>query len=138
MKSVGVLSDKMSAFYVPRYYTDDWKSYSKLIPASKHMIWKSDIWVIERLDLNFRTYIKSLNRKSICFSKNEKIHGNVIGMYIDRYYFKNDRYCRKHLINRFDPPPIFPFIFLRRIHIFSGFRSLRLTERQYHGYNSLI
>ncbi|MDR1340203.1 MAG: IS1 family transposase [Prevotellaceae bacterium] len=32
--------------------------------------------------------MKRSNRKTICFSKNEQIHDNVIGMYIDRYYFK--------------------------------------------------
>ncbi|MDR3226822.1 MAG: IS1 family transposase [Prevotellaceae bacterium] len=25
----------------------------------------------------------------MCFSKNEQIHDNVIGMYIEKYYYKN-------------------------------------------------
>jgi hypothetical protein len=32
------------------------------------------------LNLNFRNHINFLNRKTICFSKNEKIHADVIGM----------------------------------------------------------
>jgi insertion element IS1 protein InsB len=56
------------------------KVVSKYIPSSKHIIGKSDTWRIERLNLNFRTHIKRLNRRTICFSKDEKIHDNVIGM----------------------------------------------------------
>lgn len=33
-----------------------------------------------------------LNRKTICFSKNEEIHDNVIGMYIEKYYFKHGKF----------------------------------------------
>ncbi|MGX9728374.1 MAG: IS1 family transposase [Candidatus Electronema sp. VV] len=64
----------------------------KYIPPSKHVIGKADTWRIERRNLNFRTHIKRLNRRTICFSKNEKIRDNVIGMYINRYYFENGRY----------------------------------------------
>ena len=53
------------------------------------IIGKDNTWKIERKNLNFRTHIKRLNRKTICFSKNEQIHDNVIGLYIERYYYKN-------------------------------------------------
>ena len=86
------LMDKLSAFPIARYYTDDWQSYRKYIPSEKHAVGKSDTWKIERRNLNFRTHLKRLNRKTICFSKNEQIHDNVIGMYINRYYFENGRY----------------------------------------------
>jgi IS1 transposase len=46
-----------------------------------HVIGKDNTWKIERKNLNFRTHIKRLNRKTICCSKNEKIHDNVIGKY---------------------------------------------------------
>ncbi|MGX9728984.1 MAG: IS1 family transposase [Candidatus Electronema sp. VV] len=61
----------MSVFPAARFYTDDWKSYRKYIPPSKHVIGKADTWRIERRNLNFRTHIKRLNRRTICFSKNE-------------------------------------------------------------------
>ncbi|MGE0086975.1 MAG: IS1 family transposase [Desulfococcaceae bacterium] len=38
--------------------------------------------------MNFRTHIRRLNRKTVCFSKNETVHDNVGGMYISRYYFQ--------------------------------------------------
>ncbi|MGR0482038.1 MAG: IS1 family transposase [Candidatus Electronema sp. V4] len=68
------------------------KAARKYIPPSKHVIGKADTWRIERRNLNFRIHIKRLNRRTIYFSKNEKIHDNVIGMYINRYYFENGRY----------------------------------------------
>ncbi len=91
-ESCSFLMEKLSAFPVERYYTDNWSSCRKYIPSSKHIIGKADTWRIERKNLNFRTHLKRLNRKTICFSKDEKIHDNVIGMYINRYYFQNGRY----------------------------------------------
>lgn len=91
-ESCSFLMEKLSVFRITRYYTDNWQSYRKYIPASKHIIGKADTWKIERRNLNFRTHIKRLNRKTICFSKNEKVHDNVIGMYINRYYFEKGRY----------------------------------------------
>jgi insertion element IS1 protein InsB len=67
---------------------DDWGSYSKYIPPDKHRIGKGRTWKIERKNLNFRTHLKRLNRKTVCFSKNEQIHDNVIDMYIEKYYYK--------------------------------------------------
>ncbi len=70
--------------------------------SEKHIIGKDETWKIERKNLNFRTHIKRLNRKTICYSKNEKIHDNVIGMYIDRYYYKTGRFGNS-FINGFNP-----------------------------------
>jgi len=74
------------------YYTDDWGSYKRNLPENKHCIGKDQTWKIERKNLNFRTHIKRLHRKTICYSKCEEIHDNVIGMYIGRYYFKTGLY----------------------------------------------
>jgi IS1 family transposase/transposase-like protein len=70
------------------YYSDDWGAYSRNLPASSHYIGKDKTWKIERKNLNLRIHIKRLNRKTICYYKSERIHDNVIGMYIGRYYFK--------------------------------------------------
>jgi insertion element IS1 protein InsB len=88
-----VLWTMLQKFPVQLYYTDNWGSYSKHIPQHMHRTGKDNTWKIERKNLNFRTHIKRLNRKTICFSKNEQIHDNVIGMYIERYYFKNGLYA---------------------------------------------
>ena len=75
-----------------RYYTDDWGAYSRLLDKSFHTIGKDLTWKIERKNLNFRTHLKRLNRKTICFSKDDTIHDNVIGMYIEKHYFKSGTY----------------------------------------------
>jgi len=84
--------DKLSVFPIKYYHTDNRKSHSKYIPSHKHIIGKDNTWKIESENLNFRMHIKRLNRKTVCFSKNEQIHDNVIGMYINRYYFQNGVY----------------------------------------------
>ena len=72
-RNCSVLMEKLSVFPVTRYYTDDLQSYRKYIPPDRHIIGKADTWRIERKNLNFRTHIKRLNRKTICFSKDKKI-----------------------------------------------------------------
>ena len=79
-------------FNIERYYTDDQGSYSKYISLHQHQIEKNETWKIERKNLNFRAHIKRLNRKTICFSKNETIHDNVIGLYIETFYYKTGKY----------------------------------------------
>jgi insertion element IS1 protein InsB len=86
------LQSHLSKIPINLYYSDNWGAYSKYLPAGKHSTGKDQTWKIERKNLNFRTHIKRLNRKTICYSKNEQIHDNVIGMYIERYYFKTGQY----------------------------------------------
>ena len=84
------LLDSVSHIPIRVCYTDDWAAYSRWFPKEYiHLIGKGDTWKIERKNLNFRTHIKRLSRKTICFSKNEQIHDNVIGMYIEKYYYKH-------------------------------------------------
>jgi IS1 family transposase len=65
------------------YHTDNWQSYRKSIPRSKHFVSKMETQRIERNNLNFRTHLKRLNRKTICFSKSEDMHKAVIKLYIN-------------------------------------------------------
>jgi insertion element IS1 protein InsB len=83
-----ILWELLKVFPISIYHTDAWGSYSKYIPSGGHRIGKDKTWKIERKNLNFRTHLKRLNRKTICFSKNEQILDNVIGMYIEKYYYK--------------------------------------------------
>jgi insertion element IS1 protein InsB len=87
-----VLWNYLQVFAIEKYYTDDWGSYSKYIPPENHRTGKDKTWKIERKNLNFRTHLKRLNRKTICFSKNEQVHDNVIGMYIGAYYYRKGKY----------------------------------------------
>ena len=76
------LFEKLAPFSLGKIYTDNWQSYQKYIPKKQHIIGKKHTWKIERKNVNFRTHIKRLSRKTLCFSKNETSHGNVIGLYI--------------------------------------------------------
>ena len=73
---------------IDMYFTDDWGAYSRNLPAYRHYTGKDRTWKIERKNLNFRIHLKRLNRKTICYSKSGEMHDKVIGMYIERYYFK--------------------------------------------------
>lgn len=90
--SCKALIDKLSCFNIRYFHTDNWQSYSKYIPQYSHIVGKENTWKIERKNLNFRTHIKRLTRKTICFSKSEKVHDNVIGMYINKFYYKTGVY----------------------------------------------
>ncbi len=45
---------------------------------------------IERKNLNLRTWIKRLTRKTICFSRSEKMHDIVIILLINKVEFGVD------------------------------------------------
>ena len=81
------LKKLLSPFGIQHYYTDDWGSYQRIIPQEQHTISKSNTQLIERKHLTLRTRIKRLARRTICFSKLEKMHDIVIGLFINRYEF---------------------------------------------------
>ncbi len=76
------LLDKLEGCQVTRFYTDDWESYEKLIPEHRHWIGKMGTQRIERQNLNFRTHLKRLHRRTICFSKSLEMHEAVIRLYV--------------------------------------------------------
>ena len=77
----------LKSVHIDNYYTDDWGSYSKYLESAKHFIGKRDTQNIERKNLDLRTRIKRLTRKTICFSKSEEMHQKVIGAFINKYLF---------------------------------------------------
>ena len=77
------LLDKLAQCHITRFYTDDWESYQKLIPSYRHWVGKAGTQRIERQNLNFRTHLKRLQRKTICFSKSMEMHAAVIKLYIN-------------------------------------------------------
>ena len=82
------ISGFMNNSLIDFYFSDDWGAYARYLPEDRHYIGKDQTWKIERKNLNFRIHLKRLNRRTICYSKSEEVHDNVIGMYIERYYFK--------------------------------------------------
>jgi IS1 family transposase/transposase-like protein len=80
----------LTPFKINRYYTDDWGAYERNLETSEHEIGKQNTQKIERKNLNFRTWIKRLTRRTICFSKIEKMHDIVIGLLINKVEFGRD------------------------------------------------
>jgi insertion element IS1 protein InsB len=70
---------------VLRFCTDEWKSYQKMIPWAQHWVGKRWTQEIERQNLNFRTHLKRLQRRTICFSKSAEMHEAVLKLYIHQH-----------------------------------------------------
>jgi insertion element IS1 protein InsB len=82
----------LAPFNITRFYTDDWGAYERHLEADKHEIGKRNTQKIERKNLNFRTWIKRLTRKTIGFSKLGSMHDTVIGLLINKVEFGRDIY----------------------------------------------
>jgi len=80
----------LEPYQIVRYYTDDWGAYQRHLDSDKHEVGKRNTQKIERKNLNLRTWIKRLNRKTICFSKLELLHDTVIGLLINKVEFRLD------------------------------------------------
>ena len=74
-------------FGIQHFYTDGWGTYERHLDQEQHTIGKRYTQKIERKHLNYRTRIKRLTRKTICFSKSELMHDTVIGLFINRFEF---------------------------------------------------
>ncbi len=80
----------IESYNIVRYYTDNWGAYQRHLDPDKHEVGKHNTQKIERKNVNFRTWIKRLNRKTICFSKLELLHDTVIGLLINKVEFGLD------------------------------------------------
>jgi insertion element IS1 protein InsB len=85
---------KLAVFPIRYDDTDNWQSSTTSIPVAQHRMGKDNTWKIERPNLTFRTHLKRLHRKTICFSKNETIHDHVIGMSIQPHYDNKRGYAQ--------------------------------------------
>lgn len=81
------LRELLEPFGISRFYTDDWGAYERHLPPEQQTVGKANTQKIERKHLTLRTRIKRLARKTICFSKLNKMHDIVIGLFINRYEF---------------------------------------------------
>lgn len=77
----------LEPFGLSRYYTDHWGAYSRYLAPEVHCPGKRNTQHIERKHLTFRTRIKRLVRKTICFSRTIQMHDIVIGLFVNRYAF---------------------------------------------------
>lgn len=78
----------LSRFKVAFYMTDAWPVYQTLLDSTSHVVSKKYTQRIERHNLNLRTHIKRLARKTICFSKSEEMHDKLIGWYLTIHHYQ--------------------------------------------------
>lgn len=81
------LKNLLEPFGVRHFFTDGWGGYERHIKAEHLSRGKENTQKIERKHLTLRTRIKRLARKTICFSKSERMHDIVLGLFINRYEF---------------------------------------------------
>jgi IS1 family transposase len=81
-QSCAQLRKKLRGSQVKTFHTDEWPSYAKYLPPRRHQVGKAGTLRIERENLNFRTHIKRLHRRTICYSKSEEMHDAVLKLYI--------------------------------------------------------
>jgi insertion element IS1 protein InsB len=72
---------------ITKCYTDGWGAYARHLDAEQHQVGKEHTQKIESKHVNLRTRIKRLVRRTLCFSKTERMHDLVIGLFINRYEF---------------------------------------------------
>lgn len=70
-ETIKPLIDKVLLLKPSRIYTDRLNIYPSLIPKEIHKRFQYCTNRIERMNLNLRTHIKRLSRKTICFSRNK-------------------------------------------------------------------
>jgi IS1 family transposase len=91
------LKTLLAPFGIQCYYTDDWGAYERNLDAQQHEIGKRNTQKIERKNLNLRTWIKRLARRTICFSKLEAMHDTVIGLLINQVEFSVDIHAKQRI-----------------------------------------
>src|SRR5262249_24807391 len=70
---------------ITRFFTDHWGAYARHLAPETHVPGKRTTQQIERKHLTWRTLIKRLASKTICFSKSIEWHDIVIGLFVNRY-----------------------------------------------------
>ena len=72
-------------------YTDNNFSYHEVIPHDVLRIGKRNTQKIERKHLTFRSRLKRLARKTVCYSKSLEIHTILLGLLINITEFSIDK-----------------------------------------------
>jgi insertion element IS1 protein InsB len=81
------LQQLLKPFGITKFYTDGWGAYERHLDPEQHQVGKGHTQKIESKHVNLRTRIKRLVRRTLCFSKTERMHDLVIGLFINRYEF---------------------------------------------------
>ena len=81
------LQQLLAPFGITKFFTDGYGAYERHLDAEQPQAGKANTQKIESKHINLRTRIKRLVRRTLCFSKTERMHALVIGLCINRYEF---------------------------------------------------
>ncbi len=77
-KSVRALLQKLGKVQVSFYCTDHWQAFAEVLPKEKHIIGKKYTKKIEGINTWFRTRLRRLVRRTVCFSKKLIYHYSIM------------------------------------------------------------
>jgi insertion element IS1 protein InsB len=77
----------LEPYAITKFYTDRWGAYERHVDAEQHTVGKEYMQQIESKHINLQPRIKRLVRRTICFSKTERMPHLVIRLFINRYEF---------------------------------------------------
>ncbi len=79
---------KLKALDIDAFLTDDWEAFSTVLPRAKHWIGKQYTKAIEGINTFFRTRVRRLMRRTVCFSKKLIYHYAMLKIII---YHRNQQ-----------------------------------------------
>jgi IS1 family transposase len=81
-EAVQSLFVKLKALEIDYFLTDDWEAFRAVLPKTKHRIGKRYTKAIEGINTFFRTRLRRLMRRTVCFSKKLVYHYSMIKIII--------------------------------------------------------
>ena len=87
-KNLDKLMELLASLDIGTAYTDGNYAYFKRFSADVHCVGKQNTQKIERKHLSLRTWCARLVRKGIRFSKSLQMHKIVVGLVINRWFFR--------------------------------------------------
>ena len=81
-RTVSNLLVKLKALEIDWFVTDNWEAFKAVLPVQKHLIGKQFTKAIEGVNTWFRTRLRRLVRRTVCFSKKLIYHYSIIKMAI--------------------------------------------------------
>ena len=85
--SFKMLKKLLKPLKISKFYTDANWAYIDNLPKSKLVVGKKNTQKIERKHLTFRTRLKRLARKTICYSKSLEMHKIMVSLLINSLEF---------------------------------------------------
>jgi insertion element IS1 protein InsB len=79
---------KLKHLDIDLFLTDEWEAFATVLPKAKHLIGKQYTKAIEGVNTFFRTRVRRLVRKTVCFSKKLIYHYSMLKIVI---YHRNQR-----------------------------------------------